>query len=845
MDYKRLIGFLANANNSSKFMNTFNSLSFKDKQVVLSNDKVRRKVLSFKDVGVLVNILIDLPADFRINFLSMVNLDDYKNKYEKTIIGFLRLENYDDFDHRELATFTDLKDKQVLATMLKKLSSPILREIVISNYTRSVSNYAFLEYSRKEPDCVLEAELVNNINNEILFLEIKRRRLKGKNTLLDINEFIKLDGEKQKGILMNGDFKQLESEIMDAYTERNKNLSTEELCQEFDKALNPFNYIKLVELQTILCSVDDNTAVELMSKFFNKILRFDYQVEEKYLRSMVYLFRKLSETTSELYNLTKCNQYTIINYLNTGVIDTTIAGQLEKHITSYQYQKTNNKRLNKIIKLCSEKFPNEYLTIVCYKIYYILGYENTIELLNGKFGNIDDFNILKTLFLNCDVSKVDFAKVNNNNEPILDDNLIQFLIGDKKDDNITIRRILRGEIDLLYHEFPTLYNNLKRIQSEIGTKLHLNKVLALLKENPYHLSPSEYKFTKDMISDIISSFETNDGQVPAEGSVREKREQYVKKACEFYHNFLESRVLSAIPRVVGKTEDNYSYEVLRLNDPLILTLGYRTGCCFRLEGHSKEFLQYCSQSPYGRVIVIRNPYNEICSMIPIVRNGNVVAGNSIESNSKGNAEKIYRALKEAYDAIIRVSFENEEDPIIAGTVTNLHNNCYSSIACKNIFPIRDNDFYTNYNKKTFVVSKQREKTTKDFREYHPRTFYYDDRPKIIVSSDFNSNLTEKDEADNRIKAIKYRLNKPESYYGFYGYKICSEDWYMTVDYFDNKCEIIDNDPRARQEAEIISDYLSSKFDKIKHRNRILDEEDVKEITKPKKLEYVFQLKKND
>ena len=150
MNYERLIGILSKTNNPTKLLNDINKLSAKDKLIVLSSEKLRRKILSLKDVGLLVNILIDLPADFRINFLSTVNLEEYKQEYERVIIEFLRLEDYNTFNHKGLASFTDLKDKQILATMLKKISSPILKDIIIANYTKTVNNYAFLEYSRKE-----------------------------------------------------------------------------------------------------------------------------------------------------------------------------------------------------------------------------------------------------------------------------------------------------------------------------------------------------------------------------------------------------------------------------------------------------------------------------------------------------------------------------------------------------------------------------------------------------------------------------------------------------------------------------------------------------------------------
>ena len=842
MAYDRIIGVLCKINNTNKFLTEFNNIPLKDKLIILSNDKVKKKVISFCDTPFLVSLLIDLPADFRISFLKTVNIENFKKKYDSTIIDFLMLENYNDFDHSKLESFKELKDKQALATMLKRLSSNILKEIIIANYSRTVTNYTFLELSRKEPDFELEASLINNVDNGILFLEMKKRKLKDKNTSLSIEEFIKLDGDKQKGILLNGDLRKLEDEIILAFEERNKHLTADELSEYFKKSLVGFNYMRLVELQTIISVIDDEHATKLMKLFFKEILHFDCEVDQRYLRSMIYIFRKQSEKTAELYTLSKTNQYTIINYLNTGIIDEKIKDTLSQYISYDQYQKINNKKLNKIIKLFDSKFPGNSDIILCYKMYFILGYDNTIELLNNKFGKIDNVKILQDLFSECNVINVPFKSVNNSYEPNTNEDIVQFLVGDKKDDNITIKRILRGEIDTLIDGFSTLYNNVEEFQSKIGKRLHLNKVLTLLKENPYQLLPTEYKFTKDIVNDIINSYESTETISNLSEKERiENRKKYVKEACDFYHTYLENRTLSAIPRVFGKTEDDYSYEVLRLNDPTILTLGYKTGCCFRLNGQSKEFLQYCSESPYGRVIVIRNQFNEICAMIPIIRNGNVIAGNSIESNSKGNNNKIYDALKAAYDEIIQVTIENEEDPVIACTVTNLHNNCSSTMAFgKDIFPIRDHEFYTNYTKKPFIVSKQREKTHRDFRSYHPRTLYYDDRPPILISSFWSNNLTLKEEISNRIRSVNYKLGYPSSAEWFSTYVACSDDWYLKIS-IDEYGEYLTTDPRAKEEYYMVKTYVSNIFGQ-RYRKWELTDEEQEEIRKPKMLEKRIQLK---
>lgn len=127
-------------------------------------------------------------------------------------------------------------------------------------------------------------------------------------------------------------------------------------------------------------------------------------------------------------------------------------------------------------------------------------------------------------------------------------------------------------------------------------------------------------------------------------------------------------------------------------------------------------------------------------MISVIRNGNVIAGNSVESNEGSNPLKIYNALKCAFNDIINISCQYEEDHLILGCVTNLHNNVegYSKTPLsKNIYPIRRNHFYTNYNSQQYIVSMLPGKSVDDIKEYVPDAIYYDERPDIL---DYNGTL---------------------------------------------------------------------------------------------------------
>lgn len=100
--------------------------------------------------------------------------------------------------------------------------------------------------------------------------------------------------------------------------------------------------------------------------------------------------------------------------------------------------------------------------------------------------------------------------------------------------------------------------------------------------------PNEYKLKKEIIDNILKSYNYGDIIELPRMTFNEKQ-KVLEEICFFYHTYIEKRVKSSIPRIIGKTKDDYSYEVLHLNDPLILNLGYLTKSCFRIDGESSDF----------------------------------------------------------------------------------------------------------------------------------------------------------------------------------------------------------------------------------------------------------------
>ena len=75
-----------------------------------------------------------------------------------------------------------------------------------------------------------------------------------------------------------------------------------------------------------------------------------------------------------------------------------------------------------------------------------------------------------------------------------------------------------------------------------------------------------------------------------------------------------------------------------------------------------------------------------------------------------------------------------------------------------------------------------------------------------------NNITEKTEIEKRIKSILYKLNHSnEKYIYLADYIICSEDWFIKVDYDGISGQYIEKDPRAIEEFNAIKNYLEKKI----------------------------------
>lgn len=117
------------------------------------------------------------------------------------------------------------------------------------------------------------------------------------------------------------------------------------------------------------------------------------------------------------------------------------------------------------------------------------------------------------------------------------------------------------------------------------------------------------------------------------------------------------RVSSTIPRIKG-TKNQYSYEILRLDDMEALAIGNKTDCCFTVLGNGYSCLKHSLTSNNGRILVVKKD-NEILAHSWIWRNGNLLCLDNIEISKKLNSVDFFDIYLQVADDVIKASYQFE------------------------------------------------------------------------------------------------------------------------------------------------------------------------------------------
>lgn len=476
-------------------------------------------------------------------------------------------------------------------------------------------------------------------------------------------------------------------------------------------ASKDLNLISFLKLFNIFINLDKEESIIYIKLFIKEYYSLKEEMPKEFYELIINQIHN-GKYLSLFDALMERNLYLLISYLKYNSKD---VSELEDIITPLQYYNIPKRYINHIIEKLKrlevknndsnldnaikdetlwllKKIPyfnyQEYMYIA-YKIYLSIGLNNGLELLDNKYGLVD-YEKIHFLFLELNV------KDGLNEE--YQENFCNFLFEKKRDYNNIFRQMLRGEFIELFLNFDYFYNNFNYFIDKLGANLSRNKVRLLIKDRFLTHSAIEPQITRDILDDMLSSYYCKYEYLDI------SRDEVYSKNMDIYNKYLKNKYRSSIPMIDVNTDSKFYCDVLRLNDPRNLILGYRSGNCFRINGDASMLFHDFLKSEHMRLVSISTKENKDYAMMLVMRNGNVLIGQGIEvskwvsSNIKG--KKLYDAcrlvLKRMMDymnsngdeivaTFIGCSNENVSEynnqilPFLVNPILDINGNCYNGI----------------------------------------------------------------------------------------------------------------------------------------------------------------------
>ncbi len=564
------------------------------------------------------------------------------------------------------------------------------------------------------------------------------------------------------------------------------------------KELNLFNTIKLYKLLLKL-SNDDLPLVKL---FLNSYYNIEFLPEDLY-KTFLYLIN--TDKYKELFTiLLKRNIYDLINFFKS---EKEIIKNVNNIINPIDYFKLPTKQIKYIFHLLKNiDFKNDDLLLkklllnkpewkikptcfntdeelmkIAIKMYLSIGLDNTIDLLNGKYGVID-YEIIYYLFNNLNTKDI-----NNDNNVVFN----EFLFNNKKDANNIMRLVLEGNFMELFINFDYFYNNLSYYIELLGTKFNRIKLSILLKEKYIASLIENPEINGNVIEDMVSSYYHK-------YDITDNRRQIINKNMDAYAK-LKLKNKSSIIQVSIPKFGEFNFELLPLDDIRNLVIGYRAGNCFRINGDAFVLFHNFLTNPHMRILSISTDKYKDFGMVLLMRNGNVLIAQGIEMSKRVSdidSEELYNSVRMAIKFIMdKINSENDE---IVASIIGLSN---SNTAPYNhnilpfiINPILDssNNFYNGVYNYQGLLDLKNGKTLKDIKLFIPSSLYSDNNNKIYRRNEFTSlNSVSYREIEKILISLRYekfRKAKMEESINYYNnlfekrevYAVCTLNWYIRV-----------------------------------------------------------------
>lgn len=599
-----------------------------------------------------------------------------------------------------------------------------------------------------------------------------------RNKMLDVyaeKQRDEFESKKNNGIDLTAEFASIVSELKD------------------DKRHKLFDddYIRAITLAKMLLledkSIDDQNPsyIELRNKYMShlfKNLRRDNTVDSNANNSMFYRILKGSVSFSQVEDLETVKALIYLSR-NPQAKDVSKVEELVENLSETQVQNYNIKLYKKLCEKIKETYKSsgpleENIQKMAYTLFLGFGYDKSLRILEHK----KSFTSLEYLLNGLSLRHI---KLNEDGTPILNDKLMNYLFGNnKKDSNANINKMLNGEIPNLEKYFSSIYNDWDMIYKKLNGSISTKRILDLYKNPVTFLKPDEYKL-EEPLQEIGTT-----------------KPEIVQKAKNWYQ-IMRERQYSSIPKVNGNI-DEYEYEMLDLDDPLALAVGYITRCCFLIDGLSRESLYHSISNKNGRTFVVRKD-GELIAQSWVWRNGNVLCFDNVEARGNYSYDTLLDVYQKASGELLEISNQSENETESLKVITYGTSESRMSRPKKRFegtLPrVLENVGYSDAKYEQCILA---ETEYKDLYYGEVAARYEDPRPLINEYRDikFMSDQEIK-ELNRQLDGIEYTStgNTRKSNVRNCRYVAVSKDWYITITNSGQvEIQLLKKDSRAAEEC---------------------------------------------
>jgi len=360
------------------------------------------------------------------------------------------------------------------------------------------------------------------------------------------------------------------------------------------------NFILYLKNQNIINNIENNNFKEIEKLFYRIVM---------------------GKSITILYELSSIEEITIFNRL----------GQVDFKVEDFTVEQLENYNVKQHKQLCKKYEKSQwhfrgYKKLIL-KLMLMVGFNNARVLLETD----DTLPVLEHLVGNVDIKNI---RLDEQGNPILNTKLMNLLFCDK--DYIKIKEMLSNKDNDLYKYFPRIFSEWEMIVMNDKYK-SLKTIIDFLKSDEISLPPKYYRL---------------EGLFKFIGCDNSK----VNEAL-LLHDQMLTRVNSTIPRIIG-TKDEYSYEILKLDDMEALAIGNKTDCCFTISGGAYSCLKQSLTSNNGRILVVKKN-NEILAHSWIWRNGDLLCLDNIEISKKIHSVDFFDIYLQIAEELIKTSYQSE------------------------------------------------------------------------------------------------------------------------------------------------------------------------------------------